>query len=135
MSDNEIVDPCRVSYHVVGLHDDGQIFMLSLDPQKVWECHDWETRITLQWICTTKAPRPAKLIGFVRVQREGDELKCYHTAVEENAESDLALTNAVAYVMAAGTGFIEENTRELVEELAYKCSIAEALNLFQVGGE
>ena len=120
----EIVDPSRVSFYVVGLFPNGNVHIQSLNPQRIWEpLNTFEVHAMLLYLCLeaideSDPDMPATLIGVIRVQHEGEELKCYHTYISSDIGHDgdyvptddqiSVMQGAIIRVMCAGTGFIEE---------------------------
>jgi hypothetical protein len=119
-----VVDPCRVSVHVVGVFPSGIVFIKPLNPQRIWEDLDtFEVHSLLVFMCIEAVDEsdpdtPAQLIGVVRVQHEGEHLACYHTYLSSDIkhQGDYIPTDqqigvmqgAVLRIMVSGTGHIDE---------------------------
>ena len=100
-----IVDDTRISFFVVGVFPNGRVYILRLNEQRVWECRDFEVQAILHYIlskaeCRDEAgnfypgmeDEPARLLGIVRSQQEGDKIQTYHTLLpnlqgEENTSA------------------------------------------------
>lgn len=143
-------DENRISFHLVGMFPSGRIHLLPLDPQLIvhernlWhEFNAFEIRSLLIWMCINAVDEldpdaPAKLVGIIRSQTEGDEIVNYHTHLSadiayqgEYVPTDdeiLAMQNGVLYVVAA------QRCPENPERAAHRIA-EDAQTLIDLGGE
>jgi hypothetical protein len=122
---DDLVDPCRVSFHVIGRFSNGMVYIESLNPQRVWDdLDDFEIQSTLRYMCAKAVCRdtsgkvvagmqdePATLIGVIRAQHEGDKLGYYHTCFSDNP-TDVeiqCMEGALLRVAVGGNGHLDHN--------------------------
>jgi len=145
-------DENRISFHCVGLFPNGNIWNLSLDPELIiheknlWtQFNDFEIRSLLIWMCINAVDEsdpdaPAKLVGIIRSQREGQDIQNYHTYLSTDIryegeyiptdEEILAMQNGLLYVVAAQRN--PSNPKREAERIAEDARVLDQLG---IGGE
>lgn len=143
---NEIIDDCRISFHVVGHFSNDMVHIQPLNPQQIWDKLDFSDIATLRYICAIAVCRdasgkiidgmedePATLIGVVRVQREGDKLACYHSFFVDPDNPSSAhqevMNGAILRVMVDGTGHLNPAKRYQAESAIEDTKLAEELGI------
>jgi hypothetical protein len=133
-----MIDPCRVSCHVVGVFPSGTVFIKSLDPQRVWEL-DFETAATLRYLCISAVDpddpeSPAEFVGVIRVQMEGDAVQCYHTFFSDTPtdEQEGVMSGAILRVMCSRTGHMGEP--DDVDKVIQSIKMLDAVGTYEDSG-
>jgi hypothetical protein len=118
-----------VSYHLIGRHPNGDVFIQPLNDNVPEELGFWETMALLK-LCTDSGSEP---IGLIRCRQEGDKVQPHHSYFQNHEspspEHEEVMVGAILRVMADGTGHLDPSRPYAAEALIEDVKLAQSLGI------